>query len=53
MSGVKTFKMSLMSQRRIDKGSGKDYSKQVGLMNITNGLRSPQFHIVGVALALA
>ena len=42
-----------MSQRRINKGSGKGYSKQVGLMNITNELRSPQFNIVGVALALA
>ena len=52
-SGMKTFKMAPMSQRRINKGSGKGYSKQVGLMNIKNDLRSHQFHIVGVALALA
>ena len=52
-SGDKTFKMSPMSQRRINKGSGKGYSKQVGLMNITNDLKTPQYHIVGVALALA
>ena len=50
--GVKIFKMDPMSQRRINKGSGKGYSKQVGLMNITNDLRSPQFQIFGVALAL-
>ena len=50
---VKTFKMAPMSQRRINKGSGKGYSIQVGLMNIKNDLRSHQFHIVGVALALA
>ena len=42
-SGVKTFKMAPMSQRRINKDSGKGYSKQVGLMNITNELRSHQF----------
>ena len=48
-SGVKIFKMAPMSQRRINKVSGKGYSRQVGLMN----LRSPQFNIVGVALALA
>ena len=52
-SGVKTFKMAPTSQRRINKGYGKGYSKQVGLMNITNDLTSPQFHIVGVALALS
>ena len=52
-SGVKTFKMAPMSQRMINKGTGKGYSKQVGLMNITNDLRSPQIHIVGVAMALA
>ena len=52
MSGVKTFKMAPMSQIRINKGSGKGYSKLVGLINITNDLTSPQFHIVGVALAL-
>ena len=40
-----------MSQRRINKGSGRGYSQQVGLMKITNDLRSPQFNIVGVALA--
>ena len=35
-------------------GSGKGCSKQVGLiMNIKDDLRSLQFHIVGVALALA
>ena len=46
--------MAPMSQRRINKESGKGYSKQVGLiMNIKNDLRSLQFHIVGVALALA
>ena len=42
-----------MRQIRINKGSGKGYSEQVGLMNITNDLRSPQFNIVGVELALA
>ena len=35
-------------------GFGKVYSSQVGLiMNIKNDLRSLQFHIVGMALALA
>ena len=42
-----------MSQTSVNKGSGKGYSKQVGLMNIKNDLRSTQFNIVGVALALA
>ena len=43
-----------MSQRRVNMGFGKGYSKQVGLiMNIKNDLRSLQFHIFGVALALA
>ena len=51
-SGVRNFKMAPTSQRRINKGSGKGYSKQVVLMNITNVLRSLQFNIVGVALAL-
>ena len=52
--GVKTLKMSPMSQRRVNMGSSKDYSKQVGLiMNIKNDLRSLQFHIFGVVLALA
>ena len=52
--GVKTLKMAPMSQIRVNMGSGKGYSKQVGLnMNIKNDLRSLQFHIVGVALALA
>ena len=38
-SGVRNFKMAPMSQRRINKGSGKGYSKQVGLiMNIKNDL---------------
>ena len=45
--------MAPMIQRMINKGSGKGDSKQVGLMNITNYLRSPQFNIVGVELALA
>ena len=35
-------------------GLGKGYSTQVGLiMNIKNDLKPLQFHIVGVALALA
>ena len=52
--GVKTLKMAPASQRRVNMGFGKGYSKQVGLiMNIKNDLRSLQFHIVGVALALA
>ena len=43
-----------MSQIRVNKGFGKGYSNQVGLiMNIKNDLRSLQFHIVGVVLALA
>ena len=43
-----------MSQRRVNMGFGKGYSTQVGLiMNIKNDLRSLQFDIVGVALALA
>ena len=42
--------MASMSQRKINMGSGKGYSKQVGLMNY---LRSPQFNIVGVAMAIA
>ena len=46
--------MAPMIQRRINMGFGKGYSTQVGLiMNIINDLRSPQFNIVGVALALA
>ena len=50
---MKTLKIAPMSQRRINMGSGKGYSKQVGLiMNIKNDLRSLQFHIVSVALAL-
>ena len=52
--GVKTLKRAPMSQRRVNMGSGKGYSTQVSLiMNIKNDLRSLQFHIVGVALALA
>ena len=52
--GVKTLKRAPMSQRRVHMGFGKGYSTQVGLiMNIKNDLRSLQFHIVGVALALA
>ena len=51
---VKTLKWDTMSQRRVNMDFGKGYSTQVGLiMNITNDLRSLQFHIVGVALALA
>ena len=43
-----------MSQRRVNMGFGKGYLTLVGLiMNIKNDLRSLQFHIVGVALALA
>ena len=53
-SVVKTLKRDPMSQRRVNKGFGKGYSKQVGfIMNIKNDLRSLQFNIVGVALALA
>ena len=53
-SGVKTLKRASTSQIRVNKGFGKGYSKQVGLiMNIKNDLRSLQFHIAGVALALA
>ena len=52
-SGVKNFKMAPMSQIRINKGSGKGYSTKVGLIiNIRNNLRSLQFHIVGVSLAI-
>ena len=53
-SGLKTLKRAPISQRRVNKGFGKGYSTQVGLiMNIKNDLRSLQFHIVGVALSLA
>ena len=53
-TGVKTLKWAPMSQRRVNNSFGKGYSKQVGLiMNTKNGLRSLQFHIVGLALALA
>ena len=52
--GVKTLKMAPMSQRRVNMGFVKGYSTQVGLiMNIKNDLRSLQFHIVGMALALS
>ena len=52
--GTKTLKWAPMSQRRVYLGFGKGYSTQVGLiMNIINGLRSLQFHIVGVTMALA
>ena len=52
--GVKTLKWAPMSQRRVNMGFGKGYSTQFGLiMNIKNDLRSLQFHIVGLALALA
>ena len=52
--GVKTLKWDPMSQKRVNMGFGKGYSTQVGLiMNIVNGLRSLQFHIVGVAMALS
>ena len=51
--GVKTLKMAPMSQRRVNMGSGKGYSKQFGLMNIKNDLISTQFDIVRVALAFA
>ena len=52
--GVKTLKRAPMSQRRVNTGFGKGYSTQVGLiMNTKNDLRSLQFHIVGLALALA
>ena len=52
--GLKTLKRAPMSQRRVNKSSDEGYSKQVGLiMNIKNYLRSLQFHMVGVALALA
>ena len=52
--GVKTLKWAPMSQRRVNMGFGKGYLTQVGLItNIKNDLRSLQFHIVGVALALA
>ena len=46
--------MDPMSQIRVNNGFDKGYLKKVGLiMNIENDLRSLQFHIVGVALALA
>ena len=52
--GSKNLKWDPMSQRRVNMGFGKGNSTQVGLiMNIKNDLRSLQFHIVGVALALA
>ena len=52
--GVKTLKWDPMSQRRVNMGFGKGCSTKFGLiMNIKNDLRSLQFHIVGVALALA
>ena len=52
--GTKTLKRAPMSQIRVNVGFGKVYSTQVGLiMNIINGLRSLQFHIVGVTMALA
>ena len=51
---MKTLKWAPMSQRRVNVGFGRGYLTQVGLiMNIKNDLRSLQFHIVGVALALA
>ena len=51
---MKNLKRAPMSQIRVNKGFGKGYSKQVGLiMNIKNDLISIKFHIVGVALALA
>ena len=51
---VKTLKRAPMSQRRVNMGPGKGYSTQVGLiMNIKNDLRSLQFHIAGVVLALS
>ena len=52
--GVKTLKWDPMSQRRVNMGFGKGNSTQVGLiMNIKKILRSLQFHIVSVAMALA
>ena len=52
--GVKTLKWAPMIQRRFNLGFGKGYSTQVGLiMNMINGSRSLQFHIVGVEMALA
>ena len=43
-----------MIQIRVNMGFGKGYSTQVGsIMNTKNDLRSLQFNIVGVALALA
>ena len=51
---VKTLKWAPMIQRRVNISFGRGYSTQVGfIMNIKNYLRSLQFHIVGVALALA
>ena len=51
---MKTLEWDPMSQISVNMGFGKGYSTQVGLiMNIINGLRSLQFHIVGVTLALA
>ena len=51
---MRTLKWAPMIQRRVNMGFVKGYSTKVGLiMNIINGLRSLQFHIVGVALALA
>ena len=52
--GVKTLKWDPMRQRRVNMVPSKGYSTQVGsIMNFKNDLRSLQFHIVGVALALA
>ena len=51
---MKTLKWAPVSQRRVNMGFGKGYSTQVGLIvNIKNDLRSLQFHIFGMALALA
>ena len=51
---VKTLKWAPTSQRKVNMGFGKAYSTLVGLIiNIKNYLRSLQFHIVSVALALA
>ena len=54
MRNVENLNWAPISQRRVNMGFGKGYSTQgVLIMNIINGLRSLQFRIVGVELALA
>ena len=52
--GLKILKWAPVSQIRVNMGFGKGYSTQVSfIMNMINGSRSLQFHIVGAELALA